>query len=772
MSRGVVWRIASAEVRRNGRRYVKSRHHEALLALALVLLAPVLVVLVQLGLAVGRALAAGDTSPVHAARYYLPGFVLFFVVLGALQAGRRVLSLDAREMVLTTVPTPTLIRGLVLADLLEWSVAFLAPATLLVLVVAVGAGSPILAVVGTVAIATLFVAAILFGYAVGLIARLVLRRVPLPQAVRQVLGALGGVTAAVVAGGFGALVGSSAAGGHWQPTVSGGSTLSPGSITAPVLPAGDPLSRLGWYADLLFVGTPAVEVVTTATVVACLAVVLTIPGTLTVIALFAPRFWYADPPHSADRRVDTRSQRAESRSPIRRVATRYWWRAVRAPHRFVYVFYYVFVLGLLLVPAVVFPEYALVLVGVSLGLLGVWFAGALFCLNPLGEEEEMLAQLLLSSTSAHTILRARVLLGVSVGVPLVLGGTVALLAAGIAPLDAVAVGSFWAVLTLASATFALGVGTLAPRFTATQLFDRVESVAPSFTAVVYHLAVTTLLAVVGPALLLADFDPLIVGCFLLGLLVLVTDGSYRYAVESFEGYGKPPDRFRWSRRLAVHLAVGVAVLGTLVSSAVGLAAFVLVPLEGVAGFVLIVVAGYLGYLLVAVLVVEGFGEGFRGLDVYVPSLTDFSYIVLGIAATGAVEMGVAVFVWYYDLPVASHTITEYAATGGAGLLVSLIPLVLLVNAPIEELLFRGVIQRNLDRSFTTAGAVLVGSAVFAVAHMPVYTGTTAAIGMAVAQLFAVSVVWGTVYARTHNLLVPILCHGVSNALAVALLLLL
>ncbi len=769
----MVWRIASAEMRRNGRRYVRSRHHEALLVLALLLLAPVLVVLLQLAYVVGQAVGTGDSSVVQAARYYLPGVVLFFVVLGAIQAGRRVLSLDAREMVLTAVPTGTLVRGLLLADLLEWTVAFVLPAVLLVLVVALGAGSPVLAVVGTIAVVTLFVAAILFGYALGLLTRLVLRRIPLPTTVRRLLGALGGVAAAVVAGGFGVLVGSTAVGGPVsvpQPMADG--SLSPGTIVTPGLPAGDPLSRLGWYADLLFVGTPAVETITMATLVAVVAVVCTLPGSLTVIARFAPYFWYGDPPLSADGQVRRVSSRVPVGSPVRRVATRYWWRATRAPHRFVYVFYYVFMLGLVLVPAVVFPAYALVLVGSALVLLGVWLAGALFCLNPLGEEEEMLAQLLLSSTSAHTIMRARIALGVVVGVPLVVIGTVALTLGGLAPDDAVRIGAYWTVLTLASAAFALGIGTVAPRFTPVKLFDRVESVAPSLTAVVYHLALTTVLAGMGAALLLSDRNPLLVGSFLLGVLVLVTDGSYRYAVESFEGFGKDPGRVRWSRRLAIHLAVGVAVLGTLVSSAVGLAALVILPFDGIAGFVLLFVAGYVGYLLVVALVIEGFGDGFAGIDVYMPSDSDLRHIVAGIAATGTVEMGVAAFVWYYDLPVAHHTITQIAAVGGASILVSLIPLALLVNAPIEELLFRGVIQRNLDRSFTTAGAVLVGSAVFALAHLPVYSGTTAAVGMAMAQLFAISVVWGTVYARTHNLLVPTLCHGVSNALGVALLFLL
>ncbi|WP_267640853.1 CPBP family intramembrane glutamic endopeptidase [Haloarchaeobius amylolyticus] len=771
---GVAWRIAGAEVRRHGRRYVGSRHHEALLVLALVLLAPVFVLFVQGAMAVGRSLAAGDPATVSAARYYLPGVVVFVVVLGAIQAGRRVLSLDAREMMLTAVPVRTLVRGLLLADLFEWTVVFLVPATVLVLAVAVGAGSPVLAVVGTVAVAVLFVAAILFGYALGLLVRLGLRHVPLPTTFRSLLGALGGVTAAVVAGGLVAFAGSIAVHGP-APTATagsgGGETFAPVSIPVATLPAGDPLSRLSWYADLLFVGTPAVETLTTATLVAAVAVVLTIPGSLTVISVFSPSFWYGDAPLSGDTRTRAGSQSVTAASPTRRVATRLWWRAVRAPHRHGFVFYYLFALGTLVVPAVVYPSLALALVGASFVLLGVWLAGALFCLNPLGEEEEMLAQHLLATLPTAVVLRARLLLGVVVGVPLVLVGTLLLALGPLSLVDAAALGGYWLALTLASAAFALGVGSLAPRYTPVRLFARVESVAPSVTAIVYHLVVTTVLVAAGPALVLTGFDLLLVGGFLLGLLVLVTDGSYRYALESFEATGRDPGRVRWSRRLAVHLAVGVAVIGSLVSSAVGLAVLVLLPGQAVTDLVLLFVAGYLGYLLVALLILEGFGDGIRGMDLYWLSDSDIRHVILGIAATGTVEMGVVAMAWYFELPVAEETLTAYAAVGGTGLLLSILPLVLLVNGPIEELMFRGVIQRNLDRSFTTAGAVMVGSAVFALAHLPMYSGTPAAVGMALAQLFAISIVWGTVYARTHNLAVPMLCHGVSNALAVALLLL-
>ncbi len=81
----------------------------------------------------------------------------------------------------------------------------------------------------------------------------------------------------------------------------------------------------------------------------------------------------------------------------------------------------------------------------------------------------------------------------------------------------------------------------------------------------------------------------------------------------------------------------------------------------------------------------------------------------------------------------------------------------IVVAPIlEELIFRGVVQRLLGRIVAPFIAVLVAAALFAVVH-----GTVQQMIVA----FPCGVVLGYCYLRSGTLLVPIAIHALNNALA-------
>lgn len=85
----------------------------------------------------------------------------------------------------------------------------------------------------------------------------------------------------------------------------------------------------------------------------------------------------------------------------------------------------------------------------------------------------------------------------------------------------------------------------------------------------------------------------------------------------------------------------------------------------------------------------------------------------------------------------------------------------LVIAPAEELLFRGVIQTRQVDAYGIEAGVAVASLVFALAHLPVYGVVTHP--TVILALFALGVVFGLVYEATDNLLTPIVVHGVYNA---------
>ena len=104
-----------------------------------------------------------------------------------------------------------------------------------------------------------------------------------------------------------------------------------------------------------------------------------------------------------------------------------------------------------------------------------------------------------------------------------------------------------------------------------------------------------------------------------------------------------------------------------------------------------------------------------------------------------------------------------AMRGASSLWLAVMVLTAAVIVPIgEELLFRGLAQSLLRRHFGPWPAVLIASAVFAVAHCTQ--------PQAVPSLFVLAVVMGYNYERTGRLLAPMLIHALFNAanLAVSL----
>lgn len=92
-----------------------------------------------------------------------------------------------------------------------------------------------------------------------------------------------------------------------------------------------------------------------------------------------------------------------------------------------------------------------------------------------------------------------------------------------------------------------------------------------------------------------------------------------------------------------------------------------------------------------------------------------------------------------------------------------IPVVLLLNSPAEELLFRGVVQGLFRRAYGVVPGILAASLVFGLIHYVALAGEGSAaayVGIAVAS----GVLLGAVYEYTGNLLVPIVVHGAWNTL--------
>lgn len=153
------------------------------------------------------------------------------------------------------------------------------------------------------------------------------------------------------------------------------------------------------------------------------------------------------------------------------------------------------------------------------------------------------------------------------------------------------------------------------------------------------------------------------------------------------------------------------------------------------------------------------------LDVRVPDRRDVGYVVGGVVALLVLQWTLAVVLQQLGISTASHSV-EQAARGSPDVLLLLVPASWLVIGPGEELLYRNIIQKSLYDTFGGWGAVLVGSIVFALAHIPAYGAGASPTSLAVTLvvIFALSLVLGATYLRTGNLTVSVLIHGTFDAI--------
>jgi membrane protease YdiL (CAAX protease family) len=102
----------------------------------------------------------------------------------------------------------------------------------------------------------------------------------------------------------------------------------------------------------------------------------------------------------------------------------------------------------------------------------------------------------------------------------------------------------------------------------------------------------------------------------------------------------------------------------------------------------------------------------------------------------------------------------------------LVPLMILVVGPFEELLYRGVVQSRLRESFGPVGAIALASLIFAAIHIPAHGFGDAGVASTAASLTALfvgSLVFGGIYEWTENLTVVALIHGLYNGILLTLL---
>jgi hypothetical protein len=502
-----------------------------------------------LGLRMGESLAAGGELlgiggfTVAIARGLLAAFWLVIVLVYVVRALGQRGTLAQPEGVLTVVPTNQALVGVLFAEYVYFLLWAMVPAMGLGIGLAAGGGVvwPVVAV--PVAVAAAGVAAVAVAYPLGLGIRHVATRFEFVARNKVT------IIVVVVAGYFLA--------------------LSTGAWNELMVRLFEPMqqSPVGWYADVLLLGTPSMSpsmayAGAAIALTAGLALVAVVGGTR-----IAERHWFSDPA-LAGTEAPIPTEEAAAPGIERRLApvfgtktaalvTLSWRRAKRSPLKLLYAFYPLLVMAGILANIVRSGEVPAYLPFAAL-VFATWAAGVVFTLNPLGDQGAALASTLLSEVDGRTFVRAHVLAGLIVAVPL--GTALTAVVAFLSPVDgatALALVVATPVAMVVSAAFSIGVGMAFPRFEATTVTQSMKTVLPSRWAFVlftlYLFATAAAAAIVYEAVVREVVAALVSWVLPFGLtvsagslypvaavalvpLVLAPIVSYRYAVGRFERY--------------------------------------------------------------------------------------------------------------------------------------------------------------------------------------------------------------------------------------------
>ena len=164
-----------------------------------------------------------------------------------------------------------------------------------------------------------------------------------------------------------------------------------------------------------------------------------------------------------------------------------------------------------------------------------------------------------------------------------------------------------------------------------------------------------------------------------------------------------------------------------------------------------------------------FGVGYlyyryRDLSVPValPSLRELGYAAIGVVAAIGAAVVLSVILTTLEL-LPSSVIGETAAMDPTFLL-GLAALSIVVVAPVEEFLFRGVIQGRLRDRFGPVPAIAGASLLFGSLHLANYSGNPVAIVAGALMIAVVGSIFGILYERSGNLAVPVLVHAIYNTI--------
>lgn len=229
---------------------------------------------------------------------------------------------------------------------------------------------------------------------------------------------------------------------------------------------------------------------------------------------------------------------------------------------------------------------------------------------------------------------------------------------------------------------------------------------------------------------------------------------------------------------SVLVAVGLIIAGFIAQTFASLPAVLVDPQVAEAPLetsyevrALYLIPQFIGFVVVGGAYLQWTGRGLGFVDLSIPSLRQSIIGIVGVVGSIAFVMVAGVVIQVIGIEATSNQILQFVGEDPTMVLIMIV-IVFLFNAPAEEFLFRGIIQKRLYEAFTKPQAIVVTSAIFGLVHVPIYLVSGQPLVGTFASILIVAgaaVIFGYLYAITDNLFVPIAAHAGYNAFQFGLL---
>lgn len=181
---------------------------------------------------------------------------------------------------------------------------------------------------------------------------------------------------------------------------------------------------------------------------------------------------------------------------------------------------------------------------------------------------------------------------------------------------------------------------------------------------------------------------------------------------------------------------------------------------------LLFAVNFVGFILVGVLYLRWQGVSLFDTDLFeirAPGRRDAGWIVAGLVGLFVLLAVASVVISFFGIESASNVATDIGQENPEVLL-WFIAIALLLNAPAEEFLFRGIVQGLFRDAYGILPAVILTAGMFGVVHFLALSGSSSGIAVTLTITALLGLVLGTLYELTQNLVVPTLVHGLFNAI--------